>query len=375
MRDPVAVHEPLVEHCLTLPGSQPTYPFGEDTLVLKVGGRMFALFDLTGRRGVTLKADPDRGADLVGRHAQVTPGYHLDKRHWVTVALDPPLPDGLLEDLLEESYELVVAGLPRRLRPVPPAPFQDAAAYEAYVGRWSRRVAPLFLDWLDAAPGLRWLDVGCGSGALTQAVLDRCAPASVLAVDPSPTQVAWAQGHLRDDQVRVELGDAAHLPPGSTDVAVSGLVLNFLPDPLAAATAMRDAAGLVAAYVWDYGGGMQLIDLFWQAALELDPRVRALAEGPRALCRPDALAELWTRAGLTDVATTGLDVPTVFADVDDYWRPFLGGQGPAPAYVARLDEEHRVALRELLQRRLPVEPDGSVHLTARAWAVRGRVPG
>ena len=113
----------LVDRCLELPGSQPTYPFGEETLVLKVGGKMFALVDLTGRHGISLKADPHRAAHLVARHPQVTPGYHLDKRHWITVALPDPLPDGLLDDLIEESYELVVAGLPKRLRPVDPATF------------------------------------------------------------------------------------------------------------------------------------------------------------------------------------------------------------------------------------------------------------
>ena len=116
------MQEQLVERCLALAGSQPTYPFGEDALVLKVGGKMFALVDLTGRRGVTLKADPHLAAHLVAQHPQITPGYHMDKRHWITVALDEPLPDGLLDDLVEDSYDLVVAGLPRRLRPVPPAP-------------------------------------------------------------------------------------------------------------------------------------------------------------------------------------------------------------------------------------------------------------
>lgn len=109
----------VLDRCLTLPGSEPSHPFGEQTLVLKVGGRMFALLD--DERGVTLKADPGRAAHLVARHPQVTPGYHLDKRHWITVSLADPLPDGLLDDLVEESYELVVGLLPRRLRPVPPA--------------------------------------------------------------------------------------------------------------------------------------------------------------------------------------------------------------------------------------------------------------
>ena len=114
------LRDAVVAQCLEMPGAERTHPFGDDTLVLKVGGRMFALVDSTDRHGVTLKADPGRAASLVATYTQVTPGYHLDKRHWISVSLADPLPEGLLADLVEESYELVVGGLPRRLRPVPP---------------------------------------------------------------------------------------------------------------------------------------------------------------------------------------------------------------------------------------------------------------
>jgi SAM-dependent methyltransferase len=175
-------------------------------------------------------------------------------------------------------------------------------------------------------------------------------------------------------------GSATAIPlsDASVDVVVSGLVLNFVPDQRAAlAEMMRVTAegGTLAAYVWDYAGKMELMRCFWDAACELDPAAVALDEGSRfPLCRPEPLAELFSAAGLGGVAVTALEVPTHFGDFDDYWAPFLGGQGPAPAYAMALDEERRSALRERIRARLPVSGDGSIGLVARAWAVRGRVP-
>jgi SAM-dependent methyltransferase len=173
-------------------------------------------------------------------------------------------------------------------------------------------------------------------------------------------------------------GDAAALPlrDGRFDAVVSGLALNFVPKPDAAVAefARVAAAGaVVAAYVWDYATGMRMMRFFWDAARDVDPASADLDEGPRfPICRPEALREAWTTAGLRDVATRSIEVPTVFAGFDDYWRPFLGGQGPAPAYLARLDPEQRDAIRDLLDARLPRRPDGSIPLTAAACAVRGR---
>jgi hypothetical protein len=128
----------------------------------------------------------------------------------------------------------------------------------------------------------------------------------------------------------------------------------------------------VAAYVWDYAGGMQMLRHFWDAASEVDAAAAAVEEGRRfALCRPEPLADLWHGAGLPAATVAAIDVPTVFAGFDDYWRPFLGGQGPAPGFVAALPEDRRAALRELLRSRLPTQDDGSIRLTARAWAVQG----
>jgi SAM-dependent methyltransferase len=260
----------------------------------------------------------------------------------------------------------------------PPGSWAGGDRYEAYVGRWSRPVARRFVAWLAVPAGARWLDVGSGTGALSGTVLAVAEPAAVLGVDPSPEFVAHAAAHVPDSRAAFREGAAQALPVDdvAVDAVVSGLVLNFVPDPPAALAEMRRVVrpdGVVAAYVWDYTEGMQLMRWFWDAAAELDPGVRDLDEGPRfPLCRPEPLGGLFTEAGLADVAVEEIVVPTVFADFDDYWTPFLGGTGPAPAYAVQLSEAERAALRESLRSSLPTEPDGSIHLTARAWAVRGR---
>ena len=252
--------------------------------------------------------------------------------------------------------------------------WSSADAYDVYIGRWSRLVASEFVDWLDVPAGRRWLDVGCGTGALTAAILDRCNPSEVIGVDPSEHYVASATATVTDPRVRFELADAAHLPIGVADVVVSGLSLNFVPDLSAALEAMRAAApgGVIAAYVWDYAGKMELIRHFWDAAVELDPSAADFDEAARfPICRSDLLVELWEAVGLRDVEARPIDVPTVFPDFDAYWTPFLGGQGPAPGYVSALDERRRRDLHERIRAALPAQTDGSIHLVARAWAIRG----
>jgi SAM-dependent methyltransferase len=252
-------------------------------------------------------------------------------------------------------------------------------AYEPYIGRWSRVVAVQFLQWLRPPSSARWLDVGCGTGAVTQTVLDHASPSDVVGVDPSDGFIAYARDRVRDPRARFEVASATDLPlaDDDRDVAVSGLVLNFVSDAGRAAAEMARVTrmgGTVGAYVWDYAEGMQLLRLFWDAAAELDPRAGELDEGARfPLCHPEPLAELFSGAGLLDVTTAAIDVPTRFADFDDLWTPFLSGGAPAPGYVASLSEPDRAALRENLRGRLPSEQDGSIPLTARAWAVRGRV--
>ena len=248
-------------------------------------------------------------------------------------------------------------------------------AYEHFMGRWSRLVAPRFVTWLHAAPDLRWVDAGCGSGALTSTVLDLASPASVLAVDSSAAFVEEAQRRIDDSRVTFDTLAAEDLPPDVCDVVVSGLVLNFVDDPLTAVTSMSGAApgGTVAAYVWDYGGRMQLLRMFWDVACSLDASAIDQDEAQRfPLCEPDALTALWKQGGLTEVRTTGLEVTTEFRDFEDLWSPFLSGQGPAPGYVARLDDGARTRLRDELERMVHADQDGRIRLHARAWAVSGR---
>ena len=251
------------------------------------------------------------------------------------------------------------------------------AAYESYVGRWSRLVARELLRWLCVPAGARWLDVGCGTGTLAQAVLAQAAPSGVVGVDRSSGFAAHARASTADDRVVFQVADARALPvaDGGFDAVVSGLVLNFVPEPERMVAEMARAArpgSVVALYVWDYAGGMELMRRFWDAAKALDPRAAALDEGVRfPVCAPAPLEALFTSAGLSAVETRAIDVQTPFRDFDDLWSPFLGGQGPAPGYVMSLPEDRRVALRETLRGSLPVAADGSIPLAARAWAVRG----
>jgi SAM-dependent methyltransferase len=250
--------------------------------------------------------------------------------------------------------------------------------YEPYVGRWSRLVAAQFLAWLGAPPGLDWLDVGCGTGALTGAVAESCAPRRLAGIDPSAGFLDFARRRLANAGAELRQADAQELPFAAAgfDRVVSGLVLNFVPDQKRAAGEIARVlrpGGEAALYVWDYGGRMEMMRLFWDAAVALDPRAQGLDESQRfPVCRPEALLALFERAGFTQVETRAIDVPTVFRDFDDYWTPFLGGQAPAPAYCMSLSEDARAALRERLRATLPTKPDGSIRLVARAWAVKGR---
>ena len=252
--------------------------------------------------------------------------------------------------------------------------------YEAWIGRWSRKVAPRFIDWLAIPSDARWLDLGCGTGALTAAIVERAHPTSVIGVDPSADFVDAAARKQTDERVRFAVADASALPvqTGSVDVVVSGLVLNFVPDIAGGLGEMRRvtaSGGTVAAYVWDYAGRMDLIRRFFDAAIEVDPKAVAHDEGIRfPICSPDGLRDAFETAGLTAVDVHALDVATRFRDFDDYWAPFLTGVGPAPGYAISLAPEVRAALRTRLEETLPIAADGSIELIARAWAVRGDNP-
>lgn len=253
------------------------------------------------------------------------------------------------------------------------------ADYESYVGRWSRRIAEEFVGWMAAPAGAAWVDVGCGTGALTATILAHAEPASVVAIDRSVDFVAHASAHVHDRRAVFLVADAGALPLTATraDLVVSGLLLNFLPDPGAALREFRRVArpgAAVAAYVWDYADGMQPIRAFWDGAIELAPSARELDEALRfPLCAPGALERIFEGAGLVGITTRAIDADAAFAGFDDYWAPFLTGVGPAPGYCAALPADQREALREHLRARL--SPDGGpFKLQVRAFAVRAAVP-
>jgi ubiquinone/menaquinone biosynthesis C-methylase UbiE len=253
--------------------------------------------------------------------------------------------------------------------------WQSGAGYEGYVGRWSRRVAQAFIKRMAVANGGRWVDVGCGTGAVTETILAQGDPASVVGVDPSDTFVAFAREHVTDPRATFEVGDGATLPvpDHAADAAISGLVLNFVPDPVAMLAEMRRVTrpdGRVGIYVWDYAEGMEIMRHFWDAAIEQHPEVAAKAESLRfEICRPEPLRQAFEAAGLREIDVAPVDIPTVFRDFDDYWQPFLMATAPAPRHAVSLSDGDREDLRRRLQARLPTEPDGSIHLVARAWGV------
>ncbi len=262
---------------------------------------------------------------------------------------------------------------------VTPDAWQRGDAYERFMGRWSRRAGRAFLSWLRADHGGRWLDVGCGTGALVGTAIEVANPSEIVGVDPSLGFIDAAREEVDDPRARFELGDALRLryPEGRFDVVVSGLMLNFVPVPVAAVAEMARVAapgGVVASYVWDYTEGMGMLRYFWDAAVAIDAAAEVLDEGRRfPWCRPEPLRAIW-RSSLTDVIVRPIELATVFSDFDDYWQPFLGGQGPAATYVKSLSVDHRSRLRSELRDRLPIETDGSITLGARAWAVRGSSP-
>lgn len=255
--------------------------------------------------------------------------------------------------------------------------WQSGYAYQQFMGRWSQRIAHQFLDWLPVSRQKDWLDVGCGTGVLSSLILSTKQPREILAVDSSPEFIAFAQETNKDPRFQFEVGLAQTLPVESNrfDAVVSGLVLNFVPQPEQGVAEMKRAAkpgGLVAAYLWDYADGMQMLRFFWDTAVTLDQKTAEQDEGNRfPLCREGELEKLFVDSGLHQVKSRAIEITTVFANFEDYWHPFLGGAGPAPSYVMSLPENQRIALKEQLLARLPQAADGTISLVARAWAVQG----
>lgn len=250
-------------------------------------------------------------------------------------------------------------------------------SYDVFMGRWSQKIAPRFLDWCNADKDLDWLDVGCGTGALSSTILSQCTPRSLTGVEQSVGFISTAQQNVSDGRATFKVGDAQALPmrDDSVDVVVSALVLNFIPDIPKALSEMKRVArpgGTVAFYVWDYpGGGLEFAHRFWEAAIALDPNASNFATDKLfPFCTPAGLTELATNAGLQSVESLGIAVPTVFKDFEDYWRPFALGTGPAPGYCVSLANDARQLLKEKLNDELPCNDDGSISLSAQVWAIK-----
>jgi len=257
--------------------------------------------------------------------------------------------------------------------------FSAGDAYERFMGRWSRELAPLLVTFAEVRDGNAVLDVGSGTGALTAAVAAVAPSSRIIGIDPAAPYVAFARARHPTDLVRFEVGDARQLQfaNGSFDRTLSLLVLNFIPDPAKALDEMirvTRPGGTVAAAVWDYEQGMEMLRVFWDEAIALSPAMDARDERHMPLSRKGELAALWRAHSLQDVMAETLTIQTRFASFDDYWSPFLEKQGPAGEYVASLPAGERDQLRLRLRRRLLGDgPDRPIVLAARAWAVRGSI--
>lgn len=256
--------------------------------------------------------------------------------------------------------------------------FSESEAYEQFMGRWSRQLAASFVAFAGVHGSDDVLDVGSGTGALAAAVLSATDSGRVIGVDPSTAYAEYARTRTKSQRATFEEGDGQQLrfSNASFDKTLSLLVINFIPDPVKAVDEMvrvTRPGGTVAAAVWDYSEAMEMLRVFWDEAVALDPSSDSRDERHMPLCRPGELAALWRQCGLANVSETSLVITLPFKSFDDFWLPFLQGQGPAGAYVAALSEARRQTLRERLRKRLVPDADGSFRLTARAWAVKGVV--
>jgi SAM-dependent methyltransferase len=253
-------------------------------------------------------------------------------------------------------------------------------AYDIWMGRWSALLALEFLNWLYLAPAQRVLDVCCGSGILSHAIAQRHSPERVASFDRSLAQIVFACERRAHPRVTYSVADAMALPlpAESFDATVCGLGLNFVPEPARALGEFRRITrpgGTIACFVWDYSEGARFIRTFWDAALETDPESAKFDQGRRfEICKPEVLQKSFADAHLESQELHPLNIHTRFENFDDYWKPFLLGQGSAPVYLRSQPAQIQNAIRDRLKSTLPAAPDGSITLPARAWAIRALRP-
>jgi ubiquinone/menaquinone biosynthesis C-methylase UbiE len=257
------------------------------------------------------------------------------------------------------------------------ATFDDGAAYERFMGRWSRAVGAVFLEWLAPPNGAQWLDVGCGTGAFTELVLGSCSPAKVMGIDPFPEQVEYARSLPGARLAEFKVADSLNLPfpDRSFDVVASALVINFVPDRLRGLTEMRRVAkpgGLVAGYVWDFAGGRA-------TAAPLAKGMRAIGiEPPTEPGTKDttieALRSLFTAAGLQSVEARPIEIAPTYSSFDDFWSSQTGTVSPTAKFIATLTEPDRSRLQDAVRNILPPNADGSISYSACAHAIKAQAP-
>ena len=255
--------------------------------------------------------------------------------------------------------------------------FSDGVAYERFMGRWSRAAGAIFLDWVAPPSGARWLDIGCGTGVFTELVLDTCSPATVVAVDPAAAQIELARNKPFAQRADFRVADAQTLPfpDGAFDVVASALVINFIPDrPRALAEMCRvgHPGGVVAGYVWDFAAqrGVNSPIRFGLNQIGAKPPPVPGTEDSRL----EALSLLFSGGGLKDIATRTIDVSMSFPDFNTFWRSQTPSFSPTGKMIAALSETDRAKLIESVRARLPAGPDGSITHSARANAIKARVP-
>jgi len=254
--------------------------------------------------------------------------------------------------------------------------WQSGNSYNLFMGRWSALISQKFLAWLAIPPSQKWLDLGCGPGTVTKLILENHQPSEIIAIDSSSHFISHAQQTIPNPTVQFQVGDAQSLdqPANSIDALVSGLMLNFAPQPETAVSEMirvTKPGGTIGIFLWDYAEGMEMLRYFWDAAVELDNRAKKFDEGIRfPLCQEGQLEKLVRKAGLKGIEVEAVEVTAVFQNFDDYWQPFLGQVGPAPAYTMNLSQIDRQNLEDKLRHSLPISADGTISLLAKAWAIK-----